>query len=88
VQVLHDVSLSLPSGSVTAIIGQSGSGKSTLLRLINHLERVDGGLITIDGDLIGYRAQGDLLHELKEPEVLRRRTASAWCSRASTCSSI
>jgi polar amino acid transport system permease protein len=74
VQVLHDVSLSLPSGSVTAIIGQSGSGKSTLLRLINHLERVDGGLITIDGDLIGYRAQGDLLHELKEPEVLRRRT--------------
>uniref|UniRef100_UPI001F13938F amino acid ABC transporter ATP-binding protein n=1 Tax=Novosphingobium terrae TaxID=2726189 RepID=UPI001F13938F len=74
VQVLHDVSLSLPSGSVTAIIGQSGSGKSTLLRLINHLERVDGGLITIDGDLIGYRAQGDLLHELKEPDVLRRRT--------------
>jgi len=74
VQVLQDVSLSLPSGSVTAIIGQSGSGKSTLLRLINHLERVDGGLITIDGDLIGYRAQGDLLHELKEPEILRRRT--------------
>ncbi|MDQ7775075.1 MAG: amino acid ABC transporter permease/ATP-binding protein [Paracoccus aminovorans] len=73
-RVLGDVTLSLPPGSVTAIIGPSGAGKSTLLRAINHLERVDSGLITIDGALIGYRRDGDALHELAESEVLGRRT--------------
>lgn len=73
-RVLNDVSLTAAPGSVTVIIGQSGSGKSTLLRTINHLERVDEGFITIDGGLIGYRPQADLLFELPEAEILRRRT--------------
>ncbi|WP_051911119.1 amino acid ABC transporter ATP-binding protein [Haematobacter massiliensis] len=72
-KVLSDVSLTFPAGSVTAILGQSGSGKSTLLRSINHLERVDEGFISIDGELIGYRRDGDALHELRERDILRRR---------------
>lgn len=72
-KVLDGVSVSLPAGSVTVLLGQSGSGKSTLLRLINHLERADRGEVTIDGQHIGYRLHGDRLHELAESEILRRR---------------
>lgn len=71
--VLKDIDLVFPAGSVTAIIGPSGSGKSTLLRAINHLERVDRGHIAIDGDLIGYRRDGDALYELPERDILARR---------------
>ncbi|NTZ05796.1 amino acid ABC transporter permease/ATP-binding protein [Burkholderia metallica] len=74
-RVLDNVSFVAPRGSVTVIVGPSGSGKSTLLRTINHLERVDDGFIDIDGELIGYRRDGDVLHELNERDVLKRRTA-------------
>ncbi|KVM47714.1 amino acid ABC transporter ATP-binding protein [Burkholderia vietnamiensis] len=73
--VLDNVSFVAPRGSVTVIVGPSGSGKSTLLRTINHLERVDDGFIDIDGELIGYRREGDVLYELNERDVLKRRTA-------------
>lgn len=50
--VLRDVSLSVPAGSVTAMIGPSGAGKSTLLRCMNLLEKPDSGEINIDGHRI------------------------------------
>ncbi|WP_254455480.1 amino acid ABC transporter ATP-binding protein [Paenarthrobacter ureafaciens] len=73
-EVLQGVSLSVPPGGVTVIVGPSGSGKSTLLRTINHLEKVDGGFITIDGELVGYQARGNKLHELREKDILKQRT--------------
>ncbi|MFC4144772.1 amino acid ABC transporter ATP-binding protein [Micromonospora mangrovi] len=72
-EVLHGVDLTVPAGSVTVVLGPSGSGKSTLLRAINHLEKVDRGTITVDGELIGYRRVGDRLHELGERQILRQR---------------
>ncbi|MDQ0823839.1 polar amino acid transport system ATP-binding protein [Arthrobacter sp. B2I5] len=73
-EVLKGVSLTVEPGGVAVIVGPSGSGKSTLLRTINHLEKVDGGHITIDGQLVGYEIRGDRLHELREKEILKQRT--------------
>ena len=72
-QVLKDIDLTIEPGTVTVILGPSGSGKSTLLRTLNHLEKIDSGHITIDGEYVGYRRKGDLLYELKEREILKRR---------------
>ncbi len=73
VDVLCGVDLEVARGEVLVIIGPSGSGKSTLLRCINHLEKIDGGRLWVDGNLVGYRQSGDRLYELREREVARRR---------------
>lgn len=46
--VLKDLSLQLPDGNFTVILGPSGSGKSTLLNVISGLERPDSGAIRYD----------------------------------------
>jgi sulfate transport system ATP-binding protein len=46
---LDDVSIDVPDGSLTALLGPSGSGKSTLLRLIAGLEQPDGGRVMLSG---------------------------------------
>jgi sulfate transport system ATP-binding protein len=48
-QALHGVSLEIPDGSLTALLGPSGSGKSTLLRVIAGLEQPDAGVVCIGG---------------------------------------
>jgi len=72
-RVLDGIDLSIERGSVCVIIGPSGSGKSTLLRCINHLEPVTSGRIWIDGDLMGYREHGGVLHEQPERQTAHQR---------------
>src|ERR1035437_5018338 len=47
---LDDVTIDVPDGSLTALLGPSGGGKSTLLRVIAGLERPDSGVVRIAGD--------------------------------------
>lgn len=47
---LDDVSVDLPTGQLTALLGPSGGGKSTLLRIIAGLENADSGTVTIEGN--------------------------------------
>ena len=72
-EVLRGVSLEVQPGEVMCIIGASGSGKSTFLRCINHLEKIDAGRLYVDGELVGYRQDGDKLHELRERDVASAR---------------
>ncbi|MET9931475.1 MULTISPECIES: amino acid ABC transporter ATP-binding protein [unclassified Streptomyces] len=72
-EVLKGIDLTVQRGQVCCLLGPSGSGKSTFLRCINHLEKVDGGKLTVDGELVGYRQHGNKLHELREREVAERR---------------
>jgi glutamate transport system ATP-binding protein len=48
--VLKDIDLTVHRGEVVVVLGPSGSGKSTLCRVINRLEPVDSGTITVDGE--------------------------------------
>ena len=48
-EVLHGIDLTIPEGTVTALVGPSGSGKSTISRLIASLWDVDSGSITLGG---------------------------------------
>ncbi len=74
-EVLRGVSMDVARGEVVVLIGASGSGKTTFLRCINHLERLDGGRIYVDGQLVGYREKNGRLMEDREQEVARKRAA-------------
>ena len=72
-EVLKGVSLEVKRREVVLIIGPSGSGKTTFLRTINHLEKINGGSIQVNGHLMGYREANGKLVEEKEKEIARQR---------------
>ncbi len=73
-EVLKGIDLEVQPGQVLCMLGPSGSGKSTFLRCINHLEKVDSGRLLVDGQLVGYRVDGNRLRELTSKEISRRRS--------------
>ena len=72
-EVLKGIDLEVQRGEVMCLLGPSGSGKSTFLRCINHLEKINAGRLSVDGELVGYREQDGKLHELHERDVARKR---------------
>ena len=70
-QVLKNISLDIPDGETTVILGPSGSGKSTLLRCLNLLETPQSGTLTIDD------AQVDYSQKLTDAQVRDIRSRSA-----------
>jgi polar amino acid transport system ATP-binding protein len=73
-EVLRGIDLEVYPKEVMCIIGPSGSGKSTFLRCINHLEKIDAGRLSVDGELVGYRERGNQLYELPDGEICRKRS--------------
>ena len=71
--VLKGIDIEVRRREVMCVVGPSGSGKSTFLRCINHLERVDAGRLSVDGELVGYRERGGKLYEMREREVAAQR---------------
>jgi polar amino acid transport system ATP-binding protein len=72
-EVLKGIDLEVARREVMCIVGPSGSGKSTFLRCINHLEKIDSGRLSVDGELVGYRERAGKLYEMRESEVARQR---------------
>ncbi len=52
--ILRDISLTIPEGTVTALVGPSGGGKSTLLRCVNLLEIPTSGTLTLGGETLSF----------------------------------
>jgi polar amino acid transport system ATP-binding protein len=71
--VLRGVTLDVERGEVVCILGPSGSGKTTFLRCINHLETIDSGSISLDGEIIGYEVKHGALYERRERDIIKVR---------------
>ncbi len=83
---LDEVSVDVPTGSLTALLGPSGSGKSTLLRVVAGLERPDAGRVVLDGeDVTGLPPQsrgiGFVFQHYAALDARVRKELRAWLRR-------
>jgi polar amino acid transport system permease protein len=65
-EVLRGIDLTVNKGEVVVVMGPSGSGKSTLLRLVNHLESLDWGEITVEGKYVGYQRHNNFMRPIRD----------------------
>ncbi len=73
-EVLRGIDLHVDPQQAMVVLGPSGSGKSTLLRCVAALEPFQAGRVTVDGELIGYREEGDHRKRLPEGSLARQRS--------------
>ena len=62
--ISHDVTIDIPDGQVTTLIGANGCGKSTLLRGLSHLLPLSAGSVTLDGKKLGDYSSRELATRL------------------------
>jgi polar amino acid transport system ATP-binding protein len=71
--VLDKLDLDVALGEKVAVIGPSGSGKTTVLRMLMTLERIDGGVIWVDGEPLTHMPQNDQLVPASQAHLRRVR---------------
>jgi polar amino acid transport system ATP-binding protein len=71
--ILKGVNMTVKRREVVVVLGASGSGKTTFIRCINHLEKIQGGRIFVNGHLIGYRDVNGKLVEDRESNIAKQR---------------
>jgi len=76
--VLDDLNLDIAEGEMVSIIGPSGSGKTTVLRML-MLERIQGGVIYVDGQPLSHEAKGGKLVPASEKHLRHARGPIGMC---------
>ena len=82
VTALDTVSITIPSGRVTALLGENGAGKSTLVACLSGAQQVDDGTNLLDGAVVRFRSPEDarragiaVVHQ--EPQMLEEQSVAA-----------
>src|SRR3569623_3596042 len=71
--VINELDFAVAPGEKVTIIGPSGSGKSTVLRILMTLERIQGGVITVDGSPLWHEQKNGTLQAASEAHLRKLR---------------
>ncbi len=72
--VLDKLNLDIKRNEMISIIGPSGSGKTTVLRVLMTLEKINGGVINLDGEPLTHMSENGNLVEASEKYLRERRS--------------
>ena len=77
--VLDDLDLDVAAGEMVSVIGPSGSGKTTVLRMLMTLEKINEGVIYVDGKPLTHMDKGGKLIEANDKHLRSRRSDIGMC---------